>query len=81
MSNEKFIEDVKSAWAEVFPNEVVVRNVKTGTYHKGWTNAAVVKCSSGRARFSLRVVKDEEVVGAKDYFFCEKCFPEGKPKV
>jgi hypothetical protein len=60
---------------------ITVKNVKTGTYHQGWENAVITKCSSGRARYALRPVKDAEVLAANDYLFCEKCFPEGKPKV
>lgn len=57
----------------------VIRNLKTGTYHRGAGNAP--NCNHGGSRRipSCISAKAADAEQASPSSFCRKCFPGGKP--
>ena len=59
----------------------VLRNLKTGTYHRGSGNAP--GCNhSGSMRIPRCVTANaNDAERASESSFCRKCFPQGKPDI
>lgn len=59
----------------------VLRNRKTGTYHRGAGNAPNCNHSGSRSIPSCIPAQAADAERASISAFCRKCFPDGKPDI